>query len=144
MRTITRNLLLVLLAVVVLLLALGALPGYLGSGDPYYVEATVVGGGDGPAVVADDLSQRRFPYSFGALTAAAADEGPARSEAYYEGPVGFKESFTHTPFEEFGEFAARTPEAVERGADSPVGDVARLEYEGRWYRLEIVRVPEQA
>jgi len=72
MRTITRNLLLVLLAVVVLLLALGALPGYLGSGDPYYVEATVVEGGDGPAVVADDLSQRRFPYSFGALTAAAA------------------------------------------------------------------------
>jgi hypothetical protein len=141
MRTVTRNLVLVLLAVVVALLALGALPGYLGSGDPYYVEATTADGG-GPAVVAEDLSERRFPYAFGALSAARDGEQPARSEAYYEGPVGFKEAFTHTPFDEFGEFESRNREAVERGGDSPVGDVAHLTYEGTRYRLEIVRVAE--
>ena len=141
MRTVTRNLVLVLLAVVVVLLALGALPGYLGGGDPYHVEATSAES-EGPAVVADNLSERRFPYTFGALDAHAAGEEPARSEAYYEGPVGFKESFTHTPFDEFSEFEGREREAVERGGDSPVGDVAFVEYGGQRYRLEIVRIPE--
>lgn len=141
MRTVTRNLVLVLLAIVVALLALGALPGYLASGDPYYVEATLAEG-DGPAVAVDDLSERRYPYTFGALEAHAAGEDPARSEAYYEGPVGFKESFTHTPFDEFGAFETRDPAAVERGGDSPAGDAAFVEYEGQRYRLEIVRIPE--
>lgn len=141
MRTVTRNLVLALLGVVAVLLALGALPGYLGSGDPYYVEATSAAGG-GESVVADDLSERRFPYAFEALAGVEAGEDPARSEPYYEGPVGFKESFTHTPFDEFGEFESRNRDAVERSADSPVGDVAYLEYDGRRYRLEIVRGPE--
>ena len=141
MRPVTRNLVLVLLAVIVALLALGALPGYLGSGDPYYVEATTAGD-EGPTVVADDLSERRFPYAFGAMAAAEDGEQPARSEAYYEGPVGFKEAFTHTPFDEFGEFESRNREAVERAEDSPVGDVAHLSYGGTRYRLEIVRVEE--
>lgn len=51
MRRITRNALVALGVVVVVLLALGALPGYLKSGDPYYVVATVV---DSPPAVADD------------------------------------------------------------------------------------------
>ena len=141
MRTVTRNLIVALLAVVAVLLALGALPGYLGSGDPYYVEATAAEG-DGAAVVADNLSERRFPYAFEALESLEAGDEPARSEPYYEGPVGFKESFTHTPFDEFGEFESRNRDAVERGADSPVGDVAHLEYDGRRYRLEIVKETE--
>ncbi|QLD89350.1 hypothetical protein HWV07_10040 [Natronomonas salina] len=141
MRTVTRNLVVAVLAVVAVLLALGALPGYLGSGDPYYVEATTAEG-DGAAVVADNLSERRFPYAFEALGSLEAGEEPARSEAYYEGPVGFKESFTHTPFDEFGEFESRNRDAVERDADSPVGDVAYLEYDGQRYRLEIVRGTE--
>ena len=142
MRPVTRNLLLVLAGVLLLLLALGALPGYLASGDPYHVEATTADG-EGPSVAVDDLSERRFPYAFGALEAAAAGEEPARSEAYYAGPVGLKGAFTHTPFDEFEEFRGRNADAVERGDASPVGDVAFVEYENRRYRLEIVRVPER-
>lgn len=50
MRPITRNVLIAIAVVVVLLLALGALPGYLRSGDPNYVVATTV---DSPPAVAD-------------------------------------------------------------------------------------------
>jgi hypothetical protein len=138
MRPVTRNLVVALLVLLAVLLALGSLPGFLGSGDPYYVEATVADG-EGTTIAADNLSERRFPYTFGALEAATAGESPARSEAYYEGPVGFKEAFTHTPFDEFAEFETRNREAVERGADSHVGDVAVVTYDGQRYRLEVVR-----
>ena len=141
MRRITRNVLLAILATVVLLLALGALPSYLATGDPYYVEATAVDD-SGTAVEADNLSERRFPYTFGALDAADAGDNPARSEAYYTGPGSFKEAFTHTPFDEFSEFEGRNETSVERSADSPVGDVAYVERDGQRYRLEIVRIPE--
>jgi ABC-type transporter Mla subunit MlaD len=40
MRRVTRNAVIGLVVIVVLLLALGALPGFLGTGDPYYVTAT--------------------------------------------------------------------------------------------------------
>ncbi|MDS0282017.1 hypothetical protein [Haloarcula onubensis] len=43
MRRVTRNFLLAMGVIVVLLLALGALPSYLRSGDPYYMTATPVG-----------------------------------------------------------------------------------------------------
>ena len=141
MRAVTRNLLVVLAGVLVALLALGALPGFLASGDPYHVQATVADAG-GPSVALEDLSERRFPYSFGAVEAAAAGESPARSEAYYAGPVGFKEAFTHAPFDEFDEFEGRNADAVRRGGDSPAGDVAFVEYEDQRYRLEIVRVSD--
>ncbi|QLD85718.1 hypothetical protein HWV23_08265 [Natronomonas halophila] len=144
MRPVARNLILAILGVVVVLLALGAVPGLIETGDPYYVEATPVDE-SGPAITADNFSEQRFPYAFDALAAAATGADPARSEAYYTGPGGvggFKEAFTHTPFEEFDEFEARNGEAVQRGADSPVGDVAFVDYEGQRYRLEIVRVPE--
>jgi len=139
MRRITRNLVVFLLALVVALLALGALPSYIQTGDPYYVEATAVEE-PGPTVDANNLTDRRFPYSVAAIEAAEAGETPARSEAYYTGPVGFKEAFTHTPFDEFGEFRTRNATAVERGAESPVGDTAYVERGGQRYRLEIVRV----
>lgn len=141
MRRVTRNALLVILGIVVVLLALGALPGYIEMGDPYYVEATVADD-DGPAITAENLSEPRFPYTFGALSAAETGAEPPRSEAYYTGPGGFKEAFTHTPFDEFEELEVRAPEAVERSATSPVGDVAYVEHGEVRYRIEIIRVPE--
>ncbi len=125
MRRVTRNVILAILAVGALLLALGVLPGFLRSGDPYYVTATPIE--DTPAVVvnATDLSERRFPYT----TAAIAN---GESEAYYRGPVGFKEAFTHSPFDEFDALAVRSGGAVE-------GNVAYVTHEGQAYRLEVVQ-----
>ena len=77
MRRITRNVLAGLVGVIVVLLALGALPSYLGSGAPYYVSATPVEA-NGPAVNGTVLSERRFPY-----TTAAIERG--RSDPYQEG-----------------------------------------------------------
>ena len=87
MRTVTRNALLVIAGLLVVLLALGALPGLVKTGDPYYVEATVAAG-SGPAIDGGDLSERRFPYTFGALSAVESGADPARSEPYYTGVVG--------------------------------------------------------
>jgi hypothetical protein len=141
MRPVTRNAVVVIVGLLVALLALGALPGLIKTGDPYYVEATAAAG-TGPAVDGGTLSEQRFPYAFGAVEAAVDGADPARSEPYYTGIVGFKEAFTHTPFAEFEEFEARTPPAVERSGASPRGDVAYLREGGERYRLEIVRVPE--
>jgi hypothetical protein len=142
MRTITRNLVVFIVAVVAFLLALGVLPGYIQTGNPHYVEATAVEE-SGPSADVTNLTERRFPYTFGALAAAEAGDEPARSEAYYTGPIGFKEAFTHTPFDEFSEFRTRNASAVERGAESPVGDTAYVERGGQRYRLEIVRVESE-
>jgi hypothetical protein len=145
MRPIARNLILAILGTLAVLIALGAVPSLIETGDPYYVEATPADD-SGAAIVADNFSEQRFPYAFDALEAAAAGEDPTRSEAYYTGPGGvggFKESFTHTPFEEFDEFESRNAAAVQRGADSPVGDTVFVEYQGQRYRLEIVRVTEE-
>ena len=139
MRTVTRNALLVIAGLLVVLLALGALPGFIKTGDPYYVEATVAAG-SGPAIETGELSERRFPYTFGALSAVESGADPARSEPYYTGVVGLKGAFTHTPFAEFEEFETRNPETVERTGDSPVGDVAHVTRGDTRYRLEIVRV----
>ena len=124
MRRITRNFLFGLGVVVVLLLALGALPSYLGSGDPYYVTATPVSE-NGPAVDGATLSERRFPY-----TTTAIERG--RSEPYRTGRFGLKEPFTHTPFDEFDEFRQRNPEAT---TDS----VAFVTRDGTRYRVTIER-----
>jgi hypothetical protein len=121
-RTITRNVLIGLGVVVVLLAALGALPSYLRSGDPYYVSATPVEEG-GPAVNGSALSEQRFPY-----TTEAIERG--RSSPYWKGPIGFKEAFTHTPFDEFAAFRQRDPRAVN-------GSVAYVSYEGSRYRVTI-------
>jgi hypothetical protein len=115
MRRRTRNAILVILAVLVFLVALGALPGLLRSGDPYYVTATAVDGGDDrPAVNATGLPAARFPYTTAALSNATADT-PGRSAPYWKGPVGFKEVFTHSPFDELSALAGRNATAATDG-----------------------------
>lgn len=120
--------LLVLVGVVVVALAVGALPSLLQSGDPYHVEATDVGNAstfDGTAYNATDVSDRRYPYLVSAVENGASDR-------YYEGPFGVKESLSHSPFDEFGAIETRVPNAVD-------GRVAYVTYDGTVYRLEIVR-----
>jgi hypothetical protein len=92
-----------LVLAVVALLALGALPATLGSGDPQYMTATPTDA-DGPAVNVTDLPEQRYPY----LTAALAS---GRSDPYRTGPYGLKEAFTHSPFDEREALVARNPDA---------------------------------
>jgi len=106
-RPITRRALLGFAVVCLVLLALGALPSSLGAGDPYYLTAMPTDGA-GPAVNVTDLSERRYPY----LTAAIES---GRSEPYREGPLGLKEPFTHSPFDERDGLVARNPDARRDG-----------------------------
>jgi len=130
MRRVTRNAVIGLVVVVVLLLALGALPGYLKTGDPYYVTATVVEdnettGDPAAAVNGTALSERRYPY-----TTTALHEG--RSDAYYEGYVGIKEAFTHSPFDEVSALEGRNATAVtDRGV--------LVRYNGTLYTVAVNR-----
>lgn len=124
MRRVTRNLLLAIVVILVALLALGALPSYLGSGDPYYLTVESVET-DEPAVNVDDVSERRYPYLTGAL---ASDDG--RSDGYQMGPYGIKEWFTHTPFDEVDALTQRVPDAA---TDTGV----RVEFEGQTYHVEV-------
>ena len=59
MRPITRRVTIAILVVLALLLALGALPSYLKSGDPYYVTATPETGNH-TAVDMTNVSERRY------------------------------------------------------------------------------------
>ncbi len=128
MRPVTRNLLVAIAVVVVALLALGALPSYLGSGDPYYLTAEPMET-DGPTANVTDLSDRRYPYLTAALTG---EDG--RSEGYQVGPYGIKRWFTHTPFDEVDALSQRVPEAT---AD----DGVRVEHEGETYYVEVAQPP---
>lgn len=135
MRPVTRNLLLAILAVVVLLLALGALPQFLGTGEPYYLEASAVEAApDGVTPAnASALPERRYPYTFEALAAAAtASDGVGRSEPYRRGPVGLKEAFTHSPFDEANAYRSRYPGAVR-------DDRAYLRRGNATYRLAVIQ-----
>ncbi|MCU4974432.1 hypothetical protein OB955_17045 [Halobacteria archaeon AArc-m2/3/4] len=133
-----RRYLLLLVVPVAVLLALGALPSLIGGGDVYYVTAAEIDLEDGePAhenvtetIPADNLSTNRFPYTMSALEA---DDGV--SDSYEEGRFGFKESFTHTPFDEFGELEIWESNAVD-------GDAVWVEQNGTFYRLEITQTPE--
>ena len=160
MRRVTRNFLLAMAVLAVLLLALGALPSYLRSGDPYYMTATPVGnataanatGGSGPAtpgatatpagtatvtaanasvVDADALSDRRYTYTREALANATADDA-GQSSAYYRGPVGIKGAFTHSPFDEYDALVQQYPAAVE-------SDTVRVSHDGTVYRLAVTQ-----
>ena len=158
MRRVTRNFLLAMGVIVVLLLALGALPSYLRSGDPYYMTATPVGdaangtGGGGAtatpgggtangtatATVANEsvvdaatLSERRYPYTTEALANATADS-TGQSTAYYRGPVGIKGTFTHSPFDEYDSLVQQYSAAVE-------GDGVRVSHDGTVYRLAVTQ-----
>lgn len=131
MRRVTRNLLLGLVGVLVVLLALGALPSYLGSGDPYYLTATPVEGegeGEGPAMNVSDYSERRYPYLFGAL-----GDADGRSEAYRRGPYGFKEAFANSPFDEYRALRDFAP------AGATTDDAVVVSYNGTRYRVSVVQ-----
>jgi len=121
--------------VLVALLALGAVPSALGSGDPYYLVVEPTDGSD-EAVNASLLSERRYPYLFGAL---AASDG--RSEAYRRGRFGLKESFAHSPFDEVDALATQNPNATLRGAGrtSDAPPVVLVEYDGRRYAATVTR-----
>lgn len=124
MRRITRHVLVGFLAVSLALLALGALPSALGSGDPYYLTATPTAA-DGPAVNATGLSERRYPYLTGAIES-------GRSTPYRRGPVGIKEAFTHSPFDERQGLVARNPDARRDGG-------VVVTHEGTRYLVEVRR-----
>jgi hypothetical protein len=121
--------LLVLVGLVLAMLALGALPSLLQSGDPYRVTATEVANDSVPADAATydatNVSDRQYPYLVDAIEDGA-------STNYFEGPFGVKEAFSHSPFDEFGAIETRVPRAVD-------DDVAYVTYNGTVYRLEIVR-----
>lgn len=113
---------------VLALLALGALPQYLGGGDVYYVTATELEDEERPAVDVSDADERRYPYLVEALET-------GRSDPYEEGRFGFKEWFTHTPFDELEAVRARAPEAA-------ANDGVYVERNGTLYRVEITEAPE--
>ena len=131
MRPVTRNVVVGVVVVAGLLLALGALPGLLASGDPYYVTATPVDG-DHAAVNGTDLPASRYPFTTGALAAAGPD-APGRSAAYYDGPLGVKEAFTHSPFDELEALRQRTPGAADGDA------VFVRDGDGTLYRVELIQ-----
>ncbi len=131
MRPLMRNALLAVGLAVVLLLALGALPGYLGSGEYYYLEATETDD-DGTAVDVEELSEQRYPYLTAALTA---DDG--RSDGYQRAFGEFKDAFTHSPFDEFDSFQQLEPDALRDDGDRVIIDL-----DGDRYSVEIVSEPE--
>jgi len=127
MRRIMRNALLLTGFVVVALLAVGAVPSYLGSGDAYYLEVTPTDE-SGAAVNATEISERRFPYLTGALTA---EDG--RSEGYQRALGGYKTWFAHSPFDEFDAL-----QRLDREAVSDDGERVRVTYEGDRYNVAVV------
>lgn len=127
MRRIMRNALIVVGLVVVLLLALGALPGYLGSGEQYYLEVSPTDD-DGTAANVTDISERRYPYL---TTALNADDG--RSEGYQRALGDFKDAFTHTPFDEHSAL-----QQLEPGAVRDDGERVIVERDGQRYSVDVV------
>lgn len=127
MRRVTRLFLLSVVAVVVLLLALGALPSYLGAGDPYYLTATAAEE-SGPAVNVSDYSRQRYPYLFGAL-----ESSDGRAEGYRRGPYGVKEAFANSPFDEYRSIREFAP------ANATTPDAVVVSYNGTRYRVSVVQ-----
>ena len=132
MRRRTRNVTLAIIGIVGLLIALGALPGLLRAGDPHVVVAEPDGGH--AAIDVTNLSAQRFPFVSAALSNATAT-ATGRSPRYWRGPVGFKEVFTHSPFDEFAALENRQPNAT-------AGDTIYVRNgEGR-FRLSIIQEGE--
>jgi hypothetical protein len=130
MRRVTRNLVVAILVVLALLLALGALPSYLKSGDPYYLTATPVDG-DRAAIDVGALPADRYPYTTTALANATTNESGS-AHAYWKGPLGVKGAFTHSPFDELDALRQRNASAV---ADGTV----YVSQNGTVYRLAVRR-----
>lgn len=122
MRPITRRALALIALLCVGLLALGALPSYLGTGDPYYLTAEETTA-SGPAVNVTQFSAQQYPY-----LATALEEG--RSEGYQRGEFGLKESFTHSPFDERDALATRQPDAERENR-------VLVEYDGTRYWVAV-------
>jgi hypothetical protein len=141
MRQITRRVTVAILVVLALLLALGALPSYLKSGDPYYLTATPADGNHS-AVDLSNASERRYEYAIGAVRDAEAETGvnvtetnvTGRSDPYWKGPVGLKESFTNSPFDEMDALRIQNESAVE-------GETVYATYNGTLYRLAVAQDP---
>jgi hypothetical protein len=127
-RQITRRFLVLVALILLALLALGALPSYLGSGEPYYMTATPTDA-SGPAVNASALPADRYSYTTSALES-------GRSEGYQRGPLGLKESFTHSPFDELDALLTRQPEAAVGGSEERA---VLVDHEGQRYRLTVER-----
>ncbi|WP_299268520.1 hypothetical protein [Halorientalis sp.] len=140
MRQITRRVTVAVLVAIVLLLALGALPGYLKSGDPYYMTATATDTDNRTAIPADTLASNRYPYAAAALANAtdAAGSGvanaTARSDPYWKGPVGVKGAFSHSPFDEFNAIRQRNRSATTETA-------VFVRQNGTVYTLEVTQDP---
>jgi len=117
-----RNALIAVGLVVVVLLALGALPSYLGSGEYYYLEVTPTDD-NGTAVDVGNISEQRYPY----LTAAL-DADDDRSEGYQRGLGGFKSAFTHTPFAEHSALQQLAPGAARDGGERVIVQLDRERY----------------
>ncbi|KDS90603.1 hypothetical protein FK85_12320 [Halorubrum saccharovorum] len=126
MRRVTRNLLVAIALVAVALLALGALPSYLGSGDPYYLTAEPIETNETAADV-NNVTDRRYPFLTGAL---ASDDG--RSDPYLADSYGVKEWFTHTPFDEVDALTRQVPEAA-------TDDGVRVRRDGQVYYVEVIQ-----
>lgn len=126
MRPIARNGLLALVGVLLVLLALGALPQFLAAGDPYYLTVSEADGG--AALDVGNFSERQYPYLFEALSS---EDG--RSSAYRRGPWGLKEAFTNSPFDELRSLREFAP------AGAVTDDAAFVTYEGTRYRVTVVQ-----
>lgn len=132
MRQVTKWTVYAIFGVAVALLALGALPGLLKSGDPYYLTAAPAPGADDRTTVnASTLSADRFPYVTGALADATPD-APGRSDPYWRGPIGLKGAFTHSPFDEHEALGQQHAEAAD-------DDTVYARHDGTVYRLTVVR-----
>ncbi|OYR53137.1 hypothetical protein DJ71_27885 [Halorubrum sp. E3] len=106
------------------MLALGALPSYLGSGDPYYLTVEPIET-NGTAADVNNVSDRRYPFLIGAI-----ESEDGRSAGYQTGPYGVKEWFTHTPFDEVDALTQQVPEAA-------VDDGVRVRRDGQAYYVEV-------
>lgn len=135
MRPVTKNAIYVIVAVVVVLLALGALPGLLKSGDPYYLTATAATpASNATPFNASEVTGDRFPYTTTALERATPGE-PGRSDPYWRGPAGLKGAFTHSPFDEENALSRQYPNAS-------TDDSMYARHDGAVYRLTVVREVE--
>ena len=126
MRRIMRNALLLTGVVIVVLLAVGAVPSYLGSGESHYLTATATDE-PGSAINATEISERRFPYLTAALTG---DSG--RSDGYQRALGGYKTFFAHSPFNEFDALKQRNAAAVRDD-----GERVLVTYKGDRYSITL-------
>jgi|AntRauTorcE11898_2_1112593.scaffolds.fasta_scaffold27054_2 hypothetical protein len=144
MRTRTRNAILVILTILVALLALGALPGLLKSGDPYYLTVEPQGawnatderldGTNQTAINASALSEQRYPFTTTALDNVTPNSS-GQSDPYWRGPVGLKETFTHSVFDEW--------EGLSQQNASAVTDVGIYVHDGQTVYLLTITQTEQ-